>query len=277
MKRNGALHLAGLVFLLTLLWIALATGAQASSADATWPSADGTVVDSNGKLVIDESHMSEGYVMCRLSSPSGNRMKMRVTFSSMQLIYDLNQSGNYEAFPLQLGSGSYQFELMENVKGNKYSLAGRLVVNAQLIDRNAAYLVPNQYVNYSIFTDAVKKSDELTANITGQQDIFKAVTNFMEKEFTYDFVRAATISSGQLPDITGCYNRRSGICQDLSAVLCCMLRVQGIPCKLVIGYVNGSYYHAWTLSILDGQEVFYDPTAALGCLNASSYSVERMY
>ena len=37
---------------------------------------------------------------------------------------------------------------------------------------------------------------------------------------------------------------KKGICFDYSAVMAAMLRSQGIPCKLVIGYA-GKIYHAW--------------------------------
>ena len=46
--------------------------------------------------------------------------------------------------------------------------------------------------------------------------------------------------------------------------------------ELAIGYAD-QYYHAWTLTVLDGQEVFFDPTAALDAIDAKNYSVERMY
>ena len=132
--------------------------------------------------------------------------------------------------------------------------------------------MPNQYVNYVQTTNAVLKSDELAT----QGDIYKTVCDFMTNEFSYDFVRAKTISPGTLPEIDQCFDNRSGICQDLSAVMICMLRVQGIPAKLMIGYAD-KYYHAWTVAVVDGQEVFFDPTAAIGCLNASKYQIERFY
>ena len=56
-----------------------------------------------------------------------------------------------------------------------------------------------------------------------------------------------------------------------------MLRVLGIPSRLVIGYADDNY-HAWTVSIVDGQEIFYDPTAALNAIETPrEYTVERYY
>ena len=56
----------------------------------------------------------------------------------------------------------------------------------------------------------------------------------------------------------------------------CMLRVQGVPAKLEIGYAD-RYYHAWTSSVIDGKEVFFDPTNAIGAINAKKYQIEREY
>ena len=116
------------------------------------------------------------------------------------------------------------------------------------------------------------KSDELAT----QGDIYQAVKQFMTEEFSYDFVRAQNISAGVLPEIEDCFDSRSGICQDLSAIMVCMLRVQGIPAKLVIGYAD-KYYHAWTVALVDGKEVFCDPTHELGCMDAKKYTTERFY
>ena len=133
--------------------------------------------------------------------------------------------------------------------------------------------MPNQYVDYVKTTNAVLKSDELAT----QGDVYKTVCDFIASEFSYDFLRAKTISPGELPEIEQCFDNRAGICQDLSAVMVCMLRVQGIPAKLMIGYAD-KYYHAWTVALVDGQEVFFDPTAAVGALTGiSRYTIERFY
>ena len=275
MMRKHILARWGLpIFLMLLLWAACAAAGYASSEDAVWPESPGTVVDSNGNMTVDSSHADQGYVMIRVTNPTKNRMKLRVTYGGGQLMYDVNSEGEYEAFPLQLGSGQYEFSMFENVKGSKYSAAGKVTLSVELVDPNAAYLVPNQYVNYNILTEAVKKSDEIGSG--ANRGTYDAVCNFISSEFAYDFVRAATISPGELPDIDYCYENRMGICQDLSAVMVCMLRVQGIPARLVIGYAD-KYYHAWTVTVLDGEEIFFDPTVAVGALNVSKYAIERMY
>lgn len=271
--RNCNLYRMGLLaFLLTLLLLAVGVSASASSEDAVWPDNSGEVVETDGKLIIDASHIESGYVMCCVSAPTNHKLKIRVVYNGAQLTYDLDNEGDFETFPLQLGSGDYEFALFENVSGSKYSAEGKITLSAKLTDENAAFLVPNQYVDYVRTTNAVLKSDEICTN----KDVYDTICQFMTDEFQYDFVRAKTISSGTLPEIDQCFDNRAGICQDLSAVMVCMLRVQGIPAKLMIGYAD-KYYHAWTVAVVDGQEVFFDPTAAIGCLNAKKYTIERYY
>ena len=276
MHKLGFLKLGIPLLLLGALWLALAAVGCASSEDAVWPETPGTDVQTSGKLIMDCSHMADGYVMCCVSEPTNHALKIRVTFGGGQLMYDLDNTGTYEAFPLQLGSGNYEFSLFENVKGSKFSAEGKVTLSVKLNDENAAFLVPNQYVNYVRDSLTVLKSDELCGEKASKRDIYDTVCGFMADEFSYDFVRAKTISSGTLPEVDPCFEKRAGICQDLAAVMVCMLRVQGVPAKLVIGYAD-QYYHAWTMAIVDGEEIFFDPTEAVGAMNASKYSIERMY
>lgn len=271
--------LAGIsLFLLTLILSASsrrsAVPAYASAADALWPqfNEEGTVID--GLLEMDYSHAEHGYVICRTAIPTANRLKMRVVYEGMQLTYDLDNGGKAEIFPLQLGSGYYEFDLYENVDGSKYAAAGQIGLEAALVSETAAFLVPNQYVYYTSESPSVLKSDEISSG--SQSEIYQAVCDFMASEFTYDFVRAQTISPGELPEVDTCFEMKTGICQDLASVMVSMLRVQGIPSRLMIGYADG-YYHAWTQSIVDGEEKFFDPTAAINALNAADYATERYY
>ena len=160
---------------------------------------------------------------------------------------------------------------------NTYQAAGKAIADQCTdagYDMSAVFVGNTTQESVDKVMEAVKKSDEIGSGAT--RGTYDAVCNFISSEFAYDFVRAATISPGELPDIDYCYENRMGICQDLSAVMVCMLRVQGIPARLVIGYAD-KYYHAWTVTVLDGEEIFFDPTVAVGALNVNKYAIERMY
>ena len=150
-KRNGWRLAAALGLLIVLV------GAALAAYDAIWPRQSGTNVLTSKSLVVDASNASQGYIMAR--GDAGNkRLKLRVTQGRYKLTYDLNTSGDYEVFPLQLGDGSYTVELFENVSGKKYSAEGKVSVNVKLDDPYAPFLGPNQYVNYTPDTEAVQTS-----------------------------------------------------------------------------------------------------------------------
>jgi transglutaminase-like putative cysteine protease len=114
--------------------------------------------------------------------------------------------------------------------------------------------------------------------MTDQKEIFKTVCNYVTSNFVYDYIKSVTVKPGMLPDIDGCWKNKMGICQDLSAMTCAMLRCQGIPARLMIGTVGANNYHAWVVAVVDGEERFFDPTAELQASNKNdTYTTERYY
>ena len=70
----------------------------------------------------------------------------------------------------------------------------------------------------------------------------------------------------------------SALAQDLAAVTCAMLRSQGIPARLVIGQLGSGTPHAWVMAVVDGEDVFFDPTAEKNASNKSdTYTTLRLY
>ena len=242
---------------------------------ALWPE-EGQEIWYNGDLVIDISNASQGYFLARAGYEILQRLKLRVVFGATTLDYDLPGDAQYIVVPLQMGSGYYEVSLYENVSGKKYMQTGTLGFYAQLVREDMAFLYPNQYVDYTPESEAVTEADKLSL---GQEEkaVFDLTGTFIKQNFVYDFIKAVTIQPGMLPDIDGSFEKRMGVCQDLSAIMCCMLRTQGIPCRLVIGYADSSY-HAWIVATVDGEEIFYDPTAELSAISMPrEYSVERFY
>ena len=84
------------------------------------------------------------------------------------------------------------------------------------------------------------------------------------------------MKSGYLPDIDDTLAKRKGICFDYSAVFACMLRVQNIPAKLIIGYAD-RYYHAWNSVLIEGKWERYDLTFADSGTKISKYTQEAFY
>lgn len=261
------------LFLLALLLAGLLPAG--AGADALWPAAGGNEQRS-GKMKLDVSFLSEGYFLAAVQKPSSHRLKLRVVKDGETLTYDLNSNGDYEVFPLQLGNGNYEVSLYENVSGKKYSQEGRISLSVRTRLPGVSFLYPNQYVNYTQFSEAVAKAGELCAG-KGPKEAYAIICDFMKNNFVYDYIKAVTVQAGQLPDIDNSYAKRMGVCQDLSAITVCMLRTQGIPSRLIIGYADNQY-HAWTMTKMGGTDEFFDPTAALNAITpVKDYSMERYY
>lgn len=243
--------------------------------DIRWPQI-GEHSRTDGGLTVDDSGVGDGYIAAQ-GEQTERQLKLRIVNGQQTLTYDLNNDGAYEYFPLQMGNGSYVCTLYKNVSGNKYSEEGMITIDVRLEDENSPYLFPNQYVWYTEETPAVQKSNELCEGLESDAEKFKAICGFMESGFAYDYDKARAVTSGTLPDIDGTLESGTGICQDFSALMVCMLRVQGIPAKLVIGYADRQY-HAWINAYVDGEWQFFDPTVVIAGLNPpDSYTVERFY
>lgn len=266
--RYGAVAL----FAFMITWIVIASN---SGVDGRWPEAPGTVQYFDGKLGVDASNISEGYFTA-WATGGAKRLKLRVSRGQDTFTYDLNTEGRQEVFPLQLGSGGYEISLYENISGKKYASAGVIRVSAEFSREDVPFLYPNVYVNYGQDSPAVAKADELCAD-KSPKEAYQAICDYIQTEYVYDYIKAVTVSPGEMPDIQGCFENKMGICQDLSAMIVAMLRSQGISSRLMIGYADANY-HAWTSTNIDGEELFYDPTAALNAIAVpSEYSLERYY
>ena len=99
-------------------------------------------------------------------------------------------------------------------------------------------------MDYAPAVNTVAKAEELTRDITEPLKKVEAVYNFVVNSLTYDKQLAATVQSGYLPVLDTVLDKKSGICFDYAALMTGMLRSQGVPCKLVVGYAD-STYHAW--------------------------------
>ena len=182
-------------------------------------------------------------------------------------------------FPLQFGKVNYTVTLYRNVEGKKYKEVGQVTVSPKgMEDDLRCFLYPNQYVNYTPQTECVKMACELCKDMTSQAEIYKTVCKYVLSNFGYDFIKSVTVKPGMLPDINECWEKKMGICQDLSALTCAMLRSQGVPARLVIGTLSSGTPHAWVLAVVDGEDKFFDPTAELGAsAKTDTYTTERWY
>lgn len=242
-------------------------------------------LETHGSLSIDQSHASDGYIIVKASKSSRN-LKIVISFDGTAKIhYNLNADGDVEILPLQYGSGKYTASLYHQISGSKYQKDGEISFTVKMKDKLGYTLYPNQWVNYTTKTAAVLYADELCAGLTDEYEIVMAVYDFMNKNFDYDWFKSGDVRAGILteilPDIDGSWETRTGICQDMAAIMCAMLRSQGIHARLVVG-TCGSTPHAWVTVYFHNAEgrtikMSLDPTYHCNATAKAGYKAERYY
>ena len=194
--------------------------------------------------LLDCSALSEGYVA--LSAQEENRLKFQVSLGGEIYTYDLPSDGTPAVFPLNMGSGTYQFQLLRCVGGTKYARVWETSRGVTLADEFVPFLVPSQMVNYNGKSACVAKAWELTKACSSDVDVASAIYAYLVNSISYDDAKASSVEKGYLPDPDTTLETGKGICFDYAALAAAMLRSQGIPCQLITGYVGQQeLYHAW--------------------------------
>ena len=188
-------------------------------------------------------------VKCISSAP---RLKLQIKFGGQTYNYDLNKDGRYEVFNLPGGSGDYQIRVMENVSGTRYRQLFAATLNVKLSSEFSPFLYPNQYVNFSASSKAVKTSYDLCVGANTDLKKIEAIYTYITQSIAYDYDKADDAKAGKLngylPDVDDTLKSGKGICFDYAALMAAMLRAQNIPVKLVTGNVSpNNLSHAWNL------------------------------
>ncbi len=217
------------------------------------PSAPGTATQKNSSAVIDYSNAADGYVMVKWTGGGNSKLKVRIKGPNCpdKYTYNLRTDGEYDVFPLSDGDGNYQIVVYKNISADQYSEVLSAKVKVQLSDEFAPFIRPNQYVNYSEDSQAVSMAQSLIEEAGVEDNLEKVgvIYDWVVNNLTYDTARAKDAKSGNLsgylPDVDSVMNEKKGICFDYAALMAAMLRSQGVPVKLVVGYTSRGEYHAW--------------------------------
>lgn len=208
------------------------------------PLSPGTDIASNDKVLVDYSNCSEGYISVCWKD-SGRRVKLRMICGDRTYDHDVAGGGAVEYFPISCGSGSYKIQIYEQAEGDKYAKSLETEFNVKLRSETSPFLYPNKYVNFSQSSSAVKKAAEVCAGKSDEIEKLAAIFGWVTDNVTYDTQLAATVKSGYVPDPDSVLAKRSGICYDYASLMAAMVRSQGIPARLVVGYAADNIYHAW--------------------------------
>lgn len=202
--------------------------------------------EGSGSAQVDLSETSKGYVA--VSASSERRLKFQVIKGDDTYNYDIDNDGTPSVFPLQCGDGTYQFKVMENIVDSKYAEMYSTSADVELKDEFQPFLRPSDYVDYEENSDCVKKAAEIAAKSETAMDLVAGIYDYVAGSITYDKKKAASVESGYLPEPDETMESGEGICFDYASLAAAMLRSQGIPCKVIFGYVApDNLYHAWNM------------------------------
>lgn len=213
------------------------------------PEASGTEVYRNDSVSIDASNTTEGYFMVSYQGDA-DKSRIQVTTPDGTLYSYCLATGNYETFPLSGGNGNYQIDVYEHAYDNKYALSFSQTISVTLNDEFKPFLYPNQYVWFTADSEAVKYGMELSSLSADDLGYVEQVYNYVIENIAYDTEMAKDIPTDYIPDIDQTMESKKGICFDYASLMSALLRSQGIPTKLVVGY-SGTAYHAWISVYLD--------------------------
>ncbi len=213
------------------------------------PSSPGVETYSNQFATIDVSNKSEGYFTAKYTGSSKD-VKMQVSKDGKKYAYNINTSGKTEVIPLQMGSGEYSIFIGELVSGTSYAAVLNEKISVSISNSNSVYLYPSQQVNFNQNSKIVTKSAELCAGKSSDLEKIGAIFTYITSNISYDYNFASQVLSGAvtvyLPDPDRTLSTNIGICYDYSAIFAAMCRAQGIPTRMVQGYVGAkNLFHAW--------------------------------
>ena len=227
----------------------------------SYPTASGIAVEATADgFAVDYSNASSGYVMAK-GSGSGNTICIQVYKDAIGGSKDYSQqcittdNGNYITLPLTNGSGKYFVRVLQKASDGKYYTKCTAEINTTISNETSPYLYPNYTVNFNAGSVAVNTALQVCAGCDTDADKVAAVKQYVMKVLEYDYSKADQVQAGTLkgyvPNVDSVLASGKGICYDYSALFAAMLRCQGIPVRLVKGYVPEGY-HAWNEAYYSG-------------------------
>lgn len=214
--------------------------------EAVWSIFDETQAEGNDVVRLDMSQSSYGYFGIRVFSES--KIKVKVEKDEDAYIYTVPSDGTTAFMPLQCGSGLYKVRVMENVVDTKYAAIYETEASVTVTDEFAPYLRPSLYINYSPDSLCTRKAAELAEGAPDALGVVTAVFDYICGAIIYDKEKAASVKYLEPSDIDRTLTEGKGICSDYASLAAAMLRSQGIPTKMIFGYVSpDDIYHAWNM------------------------------
>lgn len=206
----------------------------------------------------DISTSSDGYIGISISEEG----KYKVQIDGPAGVYNYNAVGDGSTayYGLTQGEGAYEIRVLRNTEDNAYIEITSRSVEVTFKDEYQPFLHSNAIVNYTANSATTAKAAELAANSSDNYAFIVNVLDYVSKNLSYDYNFAKAVPADYVPDPDSTLASGKGVCYDYASLTAALLRSQGVPCKVITGYIS-YYYHAWNVVYVEQEgwkQVDYD-------------------
>ncbi len=127
------------------------------------------------------------------------------------------------------------------------------------------YTSSNSLINLEANEGLILKAKELRETSKSDKEFINKVYKYIRSfEYDHDLFDSNTDGRFYIPQMEKQLKAEKAICVDKSWIIATILRSQGIPTKIVDGYLEGEGAHSWNEVLINGQWVAIDATSGLG-------------
>lgn len=227
----------------------------------------------------DLSNAEEGYIVIK---PLIDNTACIINTGNSRYVY-LKLPKKKIILPLGIYNEAYSFSLA--IPFGDTNLYSYVIYDQNLtldLDKcNDIFLMPNYIVNFSNTGSYKNTAIELKS-----YDDYKTIVNI--KDWVYENIKYdrkklkkiekegdSTGFNDYIPNLEKVFKEKKGICFDKATLATALLRLDGIPAKLVVGYYKDEY-HAWVMTELNGESIIIDPTFNfIG--NSDNYKIDIIF
>ena len=210
-------------------------------------------------VIINTDKIPLGLVQIQYTGDLSKPVKVLVDANGDKDVYSVrdNEPGYV---PLQLGKGKYTISVLQQIEGTKYKPLKSESIEVGNVDADKMFTSPSLLVN---FNGKMKAIQGYLSMVDGKNtpDKIMAVYKDIVTKYNYDFDKVKNLPTDYVPVIDDMYTSRKGICFDYAVLFASVLRYNGIPTKLIMGYAPEiDEYHAWNEVFMDGKWITVDTT-----------------
>ncbi len=207
---------------------------------------DESAAAGENNVLIDSSNANNGYIGVKAVNDS--KLKLQIVFGDTKMNYDLDNTGAPLIVNMQSGNGTYTLRVMQNTVDDKYIEIYSTSVDVTLNNELYPFLYSSTMVSFTKDSNCTAIATKLRNESSDEIEAVKKIYSYIKDNVDYDYAFAESNPKAYVADPDETLSKGTGICFDYATLAAAMLRSQGIPTKLITGYVGeDSVYHAWNL------------------------------